>query len=991
MVIGKAPQTPQAAGEQASNGYVEFLWLQRAQLFKSLNLLYWFYLLLVISLSMLGWLSGSAYSSPMLLLWLCTGLCSLAALWFYRPVVAAIMAGQENGSTPTSHWPTHVFALVSATVAGGLFAWAVIIFKYAESTMLIANNPQGMLPIEQVLVSAAYAFSVFTLAYRFSYVLVFFLVSAAPGIFVQMSNPAFSLQLSIIFWLDVFCILITLGGIYLIINRKRLLWLRVQQDMHLRHIDEQVHEAYQANILLEEEMRKRNLAQKRLEELALSLDSAVRQRTEEMNTTNQELQSSLLTLGLTNSIAGLSLWDWRIDDKTIELSNSEITMGYSSDELSKMLFTPERIVHPDDLSFFKAELLQHLQGKTTRFDHRYRIKHKQGHWLWVNDTGLVTEREETSNRAMRMLGVRRDVNEEVIAQESMNLSASVFNQASLAIFITGKDLEFVDVNFAFSKMMGLPKKALIGASIKQYLSQYPWLESRYAEIMTQLMLHASYEAEISDFRGAEGDVFPVWLSLKAIYDRNSKLTNYVGMVSNLAQIKQSEQKASFLQNFDSVTELPNRHQLKQFMLEYMTNEQTKSNPFGMLRINIDRYKVIADSLGDGGSDALLRAVSERLVGFVPDALRMARLDEDNFIVLLNPLSGSPYDYFKNYAETILTSFDPPLQVADSKVNISVSIGVAIYPEHGKTIDRLLNASEYATHEARSVGGNCFRFTSHHNYRYSAANRFELEQDLRKAVVNNEIQAYYQPKVCCKTNKLLGFEALARWIHPAKGLIPPAEFIPLAEEIGVILEIGEKILYSVCRDLADWQEGGVDNIKVSVNVVVLQIQRGDFAKTIEHAVKKYGVDYKNLALEITESSLMNETPEVQLFLEEMKERGIEIAMDDFGTGYSSLSYLSEYKLDVLKIDKAFVDKLGTPQGESIVKAILALGHSLGMHVVAEGVELQSQWDFLLANHCNIVQGYLVSRPMAFADTTEWIMQLPADEAGYFWQTGPAKTA
>jgi EAL domain-containing protein (putative c-di-GMP-specific phosphodiesterase class I) len=292
----------------------------------------------------------------------------------------------------------------------------------------------------------------------------------------------------------------------------------------------------------------------------------------------------------------------------------------------------------------------------------------------------------------------------------------------------------------------------------------------------------------------------------------------------------------------------------------------------------------------------------------------------------------------------------------------------MYPEHGRQVDSLSNHGEKALQEAKRLGGNTARFYSK-DERVPASNRVNLENALRKALINDEFVVYYQPKISIETGLINGFEALVRWQHPEHGLVPPVQFIPLAEETSLISNIGEVVLNKTCQQIKIWQGLGFKDVKISVNVVAQQIQRGNLIDEIDHILKTYEIDPSSLELEITESSLMDDSEVAGQVLQQLKARNITIALDDFGTGYSSLSYLGQYPIDVLKIDRSFISKIGAHcHQEAIVRAILAMGHSLNMQVVAEGVETEEHANFLINEGCDVLQGYLISKPLSSADAT-----------------------
>ena len=339
---------------------------------------------------------------------------------------------------------------------------------------------------------------------------------------------------------------------------------------------------------------------------------------------------------------------------------------------------------------------------------------------------------------------------------------------------------------------------------------------------------------------------------------------------------------------------------------------------------------------------------------------MARLGSDEFALILD--QAQSHTALESYCEKIIDNLRRPFKVGEHELLLGASIGVSLFPEHGRELQILINHADLALQQAKRMGGNSTRFFSD-DVKSISIEQVNLESALRKAIFKDEFVVFYQPKICLKTNRIISTEALVRWQHPTMGLLSPAQFIPLAEEAGLISAIGEIVLYKACQQTYDWHIQGFTHISTSVNVVAQQLQRGNLLEIVDRILVNTSLDPTALELELTESSFMDEKETVCQQLEDLRSRGIKIALDDFGTGYSSLSYLRDFPIDVLKIDQSFVFRIGQAEkDDAIVRAIFAMGHSLGMKIVAEGVETETHLAFLKEQGCDVVQGYLISRPI-----------------------------
>lgn len=548
------------------------------------------------------------------------------------------------------------------------------------------------------------------------------------------------------------------------------------------------------------------------------------------------------------------------------------------------------------------------------------------------------------------------------AEEGLRLSAKVFENNSEAILITDAANNVVSVNRAFMEITGYTEDEVLGKN-PHILSSGRHNKSFYDVLYASLSSQDKWRGEIWNKRKS-GEVFPQWSTISVLRDQQGKITNYVAVFLDITERKKEEERIQYLANYDVLTGLPNRYLLGDRLEQALVLAQQHKSKMAVLFIDLDHFKNINDSLGHDIGDGLLKQVSDRLKKCLRRSDTIARQGGDEFVALLGDLNSE--DEVTFVAEKMIESLYGEFEVGEHHLSVTTSIGVSIYPDDGETSVQLLRNADLAMYRAKDSGRNQFQYYEP-GMNVKAVQRLQMENDLRVAISKGQLALHYQPKVNVNSGAMVGMEALLRWSHPLHGFVSPAQFIPVAEESGLINEIGDWVLRQAALQQRIWQSQGYQIVPVAVNLSVLQFGQKDFAAKVLAIVQEVGVSPHFIELELTESILMDLGVSSLSTMNQLNDAGFDLSLDDFGTGYSSLSRLKLLPVKSLKIDQSFVRDIATDENdEAIVNATAVLAHAMEMKVVAEGVETQVQLDFIRDLQCEEYQGYLFSRP------------LPADE-------------
>ena len=582
------------------------------------------------------------------------------------------------------------------------------------------------------------------------------------------------------------------------------------------------------------------------------------------------------------------------------------------------------------------------------------------YWDWT-----LHPLKDPNGNVETLLFVLLDVTERKRAEDMLSRLGRILDASSNEIYVfDAQTLYFIQVNQGAQRNLGYTMeelKTLTPLDLKPEFTR-----QSFETLLTPLRRgEQDLVAFVTTHRRKDSSTYPVEVHLHLSQSEHPPV--FVAIIQDITERKRTEERLRYLAYYDSLTSLPNRQLLNERLSWAMAEADTRDRLVAVMFLDLDRFKTINDTLGHDVGDALLKSVAERLKACVRPGDTISRLGGDEFTIVLANIAH--VDDVARVAQKILDQFIPPFRIAGRDLFASPSIGITLYPFDDDNTENLLKNADTAMYHAKSLGRNNFQFyTAELNAR--AARQLELETGMRTALERGEFVLHYQPLVNMQSGLIVGMEALLRWQHPEYGLIPPMEFIPLAEETGLIVSIGEWVLRTACAQIKVWHATGFPALHVAVNLSSKQLQQKNFAEVVKRTLGETGLEPRYLDLELTESLLMQDMESAVAILKELKDLGALISLDDFGTGYSSLSYLKRFPIDFLKIDRSFVKDIAHDRyGAGIVRAIIVMAHTLGIKVIAEGVESAEQLEFLRAQGCDITQGYFCSKPLATETFTD----------------------
>jgi diguanylate cyclase (GGDEF)-like protein/PAS domain S-box-containing protein len=630
----------------------------------------------------------------------------------------------------------------------------------------------------------------------------------------------------------------------------------------------------------------------------------------------------------------------------------EELFGYGAGE---MVGKSTSIVFPTSFDFEAAGVRQYpTLGQGEYFSEERSYRRRDGTLFWCMVSGCAIDQNRANEGS---IWVYADITPRKEAEEKLRLSATVLEHIADGVVVVDREGRIVAVNPAFTQITGFAEAEALGRDIG--LTRSARHDAAFHQrLWDELVDTGCWQGELWALRKG-GEQFLQALTLTAVRDAQGVTTHYAGVFSDITLVKENERKLDHLAHHDSLTGLPNRLLFNDRLQHALDRAQRVPEQLALLFIDLDRFKNVNDTLGHHIGDELLKQVAEALRARLRDGDTLARLGGDEFVVLLEGVGG---EYSATLvAEKLVAMFEQPFTVAGHELFVTCSIGISLSPHVGTDLNVLLRNADVAMYQAKARGRNGFRFYAL-SMTGEGVERLRLETWLRRSLEKNEMFLNYQPQVEIDTGRLIGVEALVRWNHPELGLVPPVRFIPLAEDSGFISQLGEWVLAQACRQMVRWQEAGLVVPKIAVNLSVRQFERGTIVRTVGDILRETGLEPHRLQLEVTESLIMN-TGDALQYINGLHGLGVSLAIDDFGTGYSSLAYLKQMPVQTLKIDRSFIQDIhADANDEAIAIAIIQLGKSMNLAVIAEGVETDEQAAFLLRHGCNQAQGYFYSRPV-----------------------------
>jgi diguanylate cyclase (GGDEF)-like protein/PAS domain S-box-containing protein len=674
------------------------------------------------------------------------------------------------------------------------------------------------------------------------------------------------------------------------------------------------------------------------------------------------------------------LWDWNLRTNQVYFSPRWKSMiGYEPEEIADDFEEWRKRIHPDDLAATLQAVERYVAGETEIYAVEFRFRHKDGHYIWILARG-ITQRDE-NGKPVRLVGTHTDLSDRKKMETLLRLDASVMDSAHEGIVITDTQCKIIRVNRAFTNLTGYEPEDVIGKDPKLLSSGFH-TASFYATMWKEILENGHWRGEIWN-RKKNGEGYAEILNITAIRDNHGNIEHIIGMFTDITELKNTQKNLEKLANFDLLTGLPNRSLLADRLQQAIASARRQGQSVAVCFLDLDGFKEVNDTHGHDAGDDLLIEAAHRLSSAIRDSDTVARLGGDEFILLLE--SPGSEEELSTTLNRVLLDIANPYQIKGQELHVSASIGVALYPLHQTDPDALLRYADQAMYSAKQLGRNRFHLFDS-DLDQQTQSRYQMAGRLQQALDEGELRLHYQPKVDMREGRVVGMEALLRWQHPERGMVPPIEFLPMVEENDLMIDIGEWVLREALRQVRLWNAAG-NTLPVSVNIAARQLQQAEFLERLQAILAEYPeISPALLEIEVLESAIIDNIGHTRATLLHCRELGISVAIDDFGTGYSSLSYLKHLPADVLKIDRSFIrDLLEDEDDLDIAQGVIGLGEVFHRTVVAEGVETPEHGVLLLKMGCHIGQGYGIARPMPPEDVLPWIENFRPDISWKLWSS------
>ncbi len=681
----------------------------------------------------------------------------------------------------------------------------------------------------------------------------------------------------------------------------------------------------------------------------------------------KELCNSKRIAERVQSIAKVGNWQYYPGADVAEWSHQEFrNFGFTPDSISPTYDKYIDLVHPDDRALVEQFNVNCLGNHVpTEFVFRLLLDDESTRYIRA-----ITEVDvNDKNEVVRVFGVSQDITEQKMIESKLQQAATVYETTTEAIFVTDVRNIIISINPAFTLITGFTEQQSIGRTPSFLASGYHD-DNFFQEFWRKLKDQKNWQGEVWN-RHSDGHIFPTWESVTVIRDSEGNIIQYVSIFSDISKRKADEELIRYQANYDSLTELPNRT-LFLDRIELAINQAKRNKKrVALMLLDLDRFKWINDTLGHKAGDLLLRDVAKRLNSVIRGSDTVARLGGDEFILILPDLEKGVYAEI--VAKKIFSAFSEHVDIEGNEVIISASIGISVYPDDGSDSQSLQKNADSAMYAAKEAGRNRYHYFTP-LLQAESERRFTVIHHMRMAIERDEFSLVYQPVMDITNDQIVSAEALIRWTQADLGIVSPAEFIPLAEESGLIRPIGDWVVRRVAQDMQHWQQSGLGSIHISINKSPKQFSNGTCDEDWNNVFMAHGIPLTNITVEITETVFMEKERHCVNSLADMQAMGMQISLDDFGTGYSSLSYLKRFPVDILKIDREFINDIATdPDDALLVETIITLAEKMQIKVIAEGVETEEQLRFLKRHNCRFVQGYYFSKPLPIDEFESYLLK------------------